>query len=90
MTNEVPEDQKLVCGLLDAYQAFSILEGENGAVASEAYRHLSSPELLPALRHFYQDAASEFNPTALAMRERLALTHKEAFGVPDGHANGEA
>lgn len=86
MALEVPEDQKLVCGLLDAFQAYSMLEGENSTVASEAYQHLTSPEVLPALRRWYQDAGNELNTVALTMRDRLSLAHGENFGTASGEA----
>jgi hypothetical protein len=82
MAPEVPEDQKLVAGLLDAFQAYSMFEGENGAVASEAYQHLTSHELLPALRRWYQGAGNELNTVALAMRDRLSLAHGEDWTEP--------
>lgn len=75
-----PADQLPIFGLFDAYQYFSITEGEDSTAVREALDHLLSAELRPALREWYQRYGSDMNPNALAFRDRLGVLAGEKFG----------
>ena len=75
----LPADQLPVCGLLDACQWFALTEVEGSPRIREAFAHLLSPELRPALRRWYQRCGDDMNPAAIGFRERLATMAGEKF-----------
>jgi len=62
---DLPDDLVTVCGLLDACQWFTLTEGENSPRVREAFSHLLSAELRPALRSWYQRFGDGMNPAAI-------------------------
>jgi hypothetical protein len=75
-----PEDEKMVIGLMDAYDWFRLAEGEGSPRVREAIEHLLSPELRPALRGWYRKWGNGMNPAAIEFRERLSKMAGEEFG----------
>jgi hypothetical protein len=80
LMNSLPEDVRPVCGLLDGYDWFSRVDGDDSAQAREALALLLSAELRPALRQWYRRCGSEMNPGALEFRQRLSGLAGERFG----------
>ena len=80
LMTSLPEEQRPICGLLDAYQWFGLVEGEQSPRAVEALRLLLSPELRPALRQWYQRCGENMSPSALEFRARLSTLAGERFG----------
>jgi hypothetical protein len=76
----LPEEQRLVCALLDAYQWFGLTEGEDSPRVVEAMAHLLSAELRPALRSWYRGCGDDMNPAATEFRQRLSRLAGERFG----------
>lgn len=75
-----PPDQLPVCGLLDAWHWFRLIEGEESARSSEAIELLLSPELRPALRDWYRRFGEKLNPFAIEFRDQLSAIAGEKFG----------
>src|SRR5438874_10425044 len=71
LMTSVPEEQRPVFGLLDAYQWFALTEGEDSPRVAEALKHLLSTGLRPALRSWYRRCGDDMNPAATEFRERL-------------------
>jgi hypothetical protein len=65
------DEHQLVTALFDAYGFFSLTRGEASAPAQESLRHITSSELRPAVRRWYEDGSTELNPTAAEFRLRL-------------------
>ncbi|MGA1237210.1 MAG: hypothetical protein ACO34E_10125 [Limisphaerales bacterium] len=76
----LPDEQRPVCGLLDAFQFFSLTEGEDSPRAAEAMKHLLSAELRPALRSWYRRCGDDMNPAAMEFREHMSELAGERFG----------
>ena len=76
----VPDEQRLICGLLDAAYCFGLLEGEQSPRVTEAVQLLLSPELRPALRAWYQRFGDDMHANAISIRERLSELAGERFG----------
>jgi hypothetical protein len=76
----VPKEQRPICGLLDAYYSFGLLEGDQSPRVAEAVQLLLSPELRPALRAWYHRFGDDMNANAIAVRERLSELAGERFG----------
>ena len=76
----LPDEQRLVCGLLDAYQLFQLTEGEQSPRVAEAVQKLLSAELRPALRSWYRSFGDNMNANAIAFRDRLGELAGERFG----------
>ena len=68
----VPEELRPVFALMDAYDAFRILEGEDSDKVHEIIQKLTSPELRPALRRWYQDPIETMNASAAGFRQKLS------------------
>ena len=77
---DVPDEQRPICGLLDAYYCFGRLEDEESPRVAEALQLLLSPELRPALRAWYQRLGDKMNANAISIRERLSELAGERFG----------
>jgi len=77
---DLRDEQRLVCGLLDAYQYFQLTEGERSPRVAEAVQKLLSVELRPALRSWYRNSAENMNANAIAFRDRLSELAGERFG----------
>ena len=73
-------DQLPICGLLDAWQWFRLIEGDESVRTKEAIEHLLSPELRPALREWYRRHGASMNPAATEIRDRLSKMAGEKFG----------
>ena len=80
LMTSLPEEQRPICGLLDAHRWFGLVEGEQSPRAVESLRLLLSPELRPALRQWYQRCGENMNPNALEFRARLSTLAGERFG----------
>ena len=80
LMTSLPDEQRPVCGLLDAHQFFGLTEGEDSPRVAEAVEHLLSAELRPALRSWYRRCGDEMNPAATEFRERLSKLAGERFG----------
>jgi hypothetical protein len=76
----LPSEQRLVCGLLDAYQFFQLTEGEQSLRVGEAVQKLLSVQLRPALRNWYRSFGDDMNANAIAFRDRLSELAGERFG----------
>jgi hypothetical protein len=79
LMTSLPEDQRSVCGALDALSWFSLTEGENSNRATEALALLLSDDLRPPLRRWYQTHGDEMNPAAIQLREKLSSLAGEKF-----------
>ena len=77
---ELPDEQRLVCGLLDAHQLFQLTEGEKSSRVDEAVRKLLSAELRPALRSWYRSSGDDMNINSIAFREHLCELAGERLG----------
>jgi len=75
-----PTEQLPVCGLLDAWHWFCLIEGEGSPRAGEAIELLLSPELRPALRSWYRRFGDQMNPFAIEFRDQLSEIAGERFG----------
>lgn len=71
-TTAVPEDLRSVFALMDAWDVFRILEGEDAGKVREIIQTLTSPELRLALRRWYQDPIETMNPAAQQFRQKLS------------------
>lgn len=82
LMTSLPDELRPVFGLIDAYQYFGLIEGEQSPRTVEALRLLLMPELRPALRLWFQRYGSgeNMNPNALEFRARLSTLAKERFG----------
>ena len=80
LMTSLPNEQRPVCGLLDACQWFVLTEGEDSPRVAEAMEHLLSAELRPALRSWYRSCGDDMNPAATEFRERLSELAGERFG----------
>ena len=80
LMTSLPDGVRPVCGLLDGYDWFSRVGGDDSAQAREALVLLLSAELRPALRQWYQRFGSEMNPAAIEFRQRLSDLAGERFG----------
>ena len=76
----LPDEQRPVCGLLDACQWFGLTEGQYSPRVAEALEHLLSAELRPALRSWYRECSDDMNPAATEFREHLSTLAGERFG----------
>jgi hypothetical protein len=76
----LPEEQRQIRALMDAYGWFHLIEGEQSPRVAEAIEHLLSPELRSALRDWYKRAGDDMNPAAMDFRERLSELSGEKFG----------
>lgn len=77
---DVPDEQRSICGLLDAYYYFVLLEGDQSPRVAEAIQLFLSPELRPALRAWYQRIGDDMNANSIAVRKRLGELAGERFG----------
>ena len=77
---DCPTGQRPVLGLLDAWDWFRLIEGEDSPRVAEAVELLLSPELRPALRQWYQRWGSNMNEGAIELRDRLSVLAGEKFG----------
>ena len=80
LMTSLPEDLRPICGLLDAYQFFGLVEGAESSQAREALELLLSTELRSALRRWYERCGDDMNPAALEFRQRLSGLAGERFG----------
>lgn len=80
IATSVPEQLRLVCGLMDGFDFYSHVVGPDSAQAREALQMLVSEELRPALRQWYKVCGAEMNPAALHFRERLSDLVGERLG----------
>jgi hypothetical protein len=80
LMTSLPDEQRPVCGLLDAWYWFRTVEGEDSSRAAEAVEHLLSAELRQALRQWYQGFGDKMNPAAIDFREHLSQLAGEKFG----------
>ena len=80
VVNGMSDDQKLVCGLMDAHYFFGVTEGVDSPKVREALEHLLSSELRPALCDWYRQAGDKINPAAKEFRDRLSEMTGEKFG----------
>ena len=76
----LPDDQRMVVGLLDAYDSFVSIEGEQSPRAKEVIEALLSAELRPAVRQLYRSLGKEISLDGLSFRERLSEMAGEPFG----------
>jgi hypothetical protein len=76
----LPDEQRPVCGLLDACQWFGLTDGEDSPRVAEAMKRLLSAELRPALRSWYRSCGDDMNPGATEFRERLSELAGVRFG----------
>lgn len=74
-----PEELPLI-GLVDAWQCFSRIEGEDSPRAAEAMEHILSAELRPVLRQWYRRAGENMNEAAMRFRDRLSELAGEKLG----------
>jgi hypothetical protein len=74
-----PDEQQPVMGLLEAYQWFLQVEGEDSPRAAEAVEHLLSQDLRPALRAWYGRFGEDMNENAIRFRNRLSVLAGEKF-----------
>jgi hypothetical protein len=72
------EEHQFVTALFDAYGFFCLTRGEASEPAQESLRHITSLELRPAVRRWYQNGPTELNPTAVEFCRRLS----ELVGEP--------
>jgi hypothetical protein len=75
-----PQDQLPVCALLDAWQWFHHIEGDESPRTREAIEQLLSSELRPGLRSWYRRFGEGMNSAALEFRDRLGRLAGERFG----------
>ncbi|GEP42373.1 hypothetical protein [Brevifollis gellanilyticus] len=68
----LPEELWPVFALMDAYDLFKHLEGEDSDKVRDIIQKLTSPELRPALRLWYQDPMETMNASAAEFRQRLS------------------
>ena len=66
-----PSELLPVLGLLDAWQRFHLLEGDDSPRTREALDLLLSSELRPALRIWYSRFGNDMNPAAREFRHGL-------------------
>lgn len=71
MMTSLPEELRLVCGLLDGYSWFRLAEGEDAASVQDILRCLTSADLRPALRRWYAEHGSNMNPAAREFHDAL-------------------
>ncbi len=76
----LPDEQRLVCGLLDTCQFFQLTEGEQSPRVAEAVHKLLTVELRPALRCWYRSSGDDMNANSIAFREHLSELAGERFG----------
>ena len=76
----LPLEERPICALLDAYQWFQLVDGDDSPQCAEAMEHLRSTELRPALRKWYRRWGKDMNPAAIAFRERMGELAGEKFG----------
>jgi hypothetical protein len=78
--NSEGEDQRQICGLLAAFDWFRLIEGEQSRRVQEARDILLSPEMRPALRHWYRRFGDQMNPAAMQLRQQFSDLAGEKFG----------
>jgi hypothetical protein len=69
----LPEDLRPICALLDAYNWFRLTAGENDSRVREVMSKLTSAELRPALRRWFNRIDGEMNPAAMEFHRKLEL-----------------
>jgi len=78
-TGSQPE-QISILALLDAWNWFQLIEGEQSPRVTEALELLLSPELRPDLRAWFKHHGNNMNDSALQFRDRLSALAGEKFG----------
>jgi hypothetical protein len=78
--HDCPQNQLPVCALLDAFQWFCLVDGDQSPRVGEAIELLLSPEMRPALRDWYRRLGDEINPFAIEFRDQLGAIAGEKFG----------
>jgi hypothetical protein len=76
----LPDEQRPIFALMDAYGWFRLTEGQQSPKVLEATELLLSSELRPGLRSWYQRFGDRMNPAALEIREHLGKLAGEKFG----------
>jgi hypothetical protein len=79
----LPEEQRPICALMDAYSRFRVTHGEQSDIVREAIDCLLLPELRPGLRSWYLRSGHNMNPFAREFRDRLGQMAGETFGEID-------
>jgi hypothetical protein len=80
LMTSLPAELRPACGLMDACDWFTHIEGEQSPRSKEALKLILSDDMRPALRPWYQRAGDNMNPAALEFRERLSTLAREKFG----------
>lgn len=70
----LPEDVRPICSLMDAYYWFNLVERKDSPKARDILKRLISPELRPALRHWYLFSNGNMNPAAMEFHQFLEET----------------
>jgi hypothetical protein len=79
MTTSLPEEQRPICALMDAYSRFRLTHGEYSDVVRETLDSLLLPESRSGLRSWYR-GKDNMNPFAREFRDRLSQMAEETFG----------
>ena len=80
LMTKLPAELRPVCGLMDACDYFTRIEGEHSTRSKEALKLILSEDIRPALRLWYQMSGDNMNPAAVQFRERLSVLTGETFG----------
>ena len=73
----LPDDERPVFGLMDAWYWFRVTQGEESPIAVEL---LLSTDRRPALRNWYRRCGESMNPAAIEFRDFLSRLAGERFG----------
>ena len=77
----LPETEKPIFALMDAYGWFRVINGEQDEKLLEITNHLLSPELRPALRNWYlRHPQTNGNHAFIEFRDHLSALAGEKFG----------
>jgi hypothetical protein len=78
---DLPEDERPVMALLDAYGWFRLIDGKQAEKLQEITCHLLSPDLRPALRSWYlRHPQANCNQSFIEFRDHLSALAGEKFG----------
>lgn len=76
----LPDDERPVFALMDAYGWFRLIDGDQTAKIQEIVDHLLSPELRPALKSWYRrHKTGSTNNAFNEFRDRLSELAGEKF-----------
>ena len=76
----LPDDERPVFGLMDAWYWFRVTQGEESPIAAEAVEFLLSTDLRQPLRNWYRRCGENMNPAAIEFRDSLSRLAGERFG----------